>query len=297
MGCARNAPRDLPEDLALPLDSGAPWWYWLGARPSIDFVNTLRERWRRRSRRSSRPTTSRLWLQRAELTDRPDARPASRARRGARAARGDRRVRVRRRRRRARPRDAVTLIDDWLVHAGDRPQLRARGRRAAARRARRRRLAAPRARARSRSTPRRCSGRPAERARMRICASDTCSARFYDRSPAGRRRWCSMQPCGNAAKARRHRARRRELTRVTRDRCAIAGSSSPSGASGRWSPARCGRGCRRSARVPRRVRPDARRGRLRLRGARARHDGRARPVGRARRPHRRAAGARRRPRC
>ena len=50
-------------------------------------------------------------------------------------------------------------------------------------------------------------GTPAERARIRICASGTCSARFYDRSPAGRRRWCSMQACGNVEKARRHRAR------------------------------------------------------------------------------------------
>jgi len=50
-------------------------------------------------------------------------------------------------------------------------------------------------------------GLPEERARVRICASETCSARFYDRSPAGRRRWCSMALCGNAAKARRHRAR------------------------------------------------------------------------------------------
>jgi predicted RNA-binding Zn ribbon-like protein len=45
-----------------------------------------------------------------------------------------------------------------------------------------------------------------ERARVRICGSETCSARFYDRSPAGRRRWCSMQACGNVEKARRHRA-------------------------------------------------------------------------------------------
>jgi predicted RNA-binding Zn ribbon-like protein len=48
-----------------------------------------------------------------------------------------------------------------------------------------------------------------ERERIRICASETCSARFYDRSPAGVRRWCSMRACGNEAKARRHRARRR----------------------------------------------------------------------------------------
>jgi predicted RNA-binding Zn ribbon-like protein len=52
-------------------------------------------------------------------------------------------------------------------------------------------------------------GDPAERARVRVCASETCSARFYDRSPAGKRRWCSMRTCGNEAKARRHRARAR----------------------------------------------------------------------------------------
>jgi predicted RNA-binding Zn ribbon-like protein len=45
-----------------------------------------------------------------------------------------------------------------------------------------------------------------ERARVRICAGG-CGIRFYDRSPAARRRWCSMQRCGNTAKARRFRAR------------------------------------------------------------------------------------------
>lgn len=45
-----------------------------------------------------------------------------------------------------------------------------------------------------------------QRARVRICAGG-CGIRFYDRSPAGRRRWCSMQRCGNTAKARRFRAR------------------------------------------------------------------------------------------
>jgi predicted RNA-binding Zn ribbon-like protein len=49
-----------------------------------------------------------------------------------------------------------------------------------------------------------------ERGRLRICASETCSARFFDRSPAGQRRWCSMRTCGNEAKARRHRARLRD---------------------------------------------------------------------------------------
>ena len=52
-------------------------------------------------------------------------------------------------------------------------------------------------------------GIESERARVRICGSDTCSARFYDRSPAGARRWCSMALCGNQNKARRFRERAR----------------------------------------------------------------------------------------
>ena len=48
-----------------------------------------------------------------------------------------------------------------------------------------------------------------QRERARICASDTCSARFYDRSPTAARTWCSMRGCGNVAKARRHRDRSR----------------------------------------------------------------------------------------
>jgi predicted RNA-binding Zn ribbon-like protein len=56
-------------------------------------------------------------------------------------------------------------------------------------------------------------GTPDQRARIRVCGSDTCSARFYDRSPAARRRWCSMRSCGNQAKARRHRERLREVGR------------------------------------------------------------------------------------
>jgi predicted RNA-binding Zn ribbon-like protein len=58
-------------------------------------------------------------------------------------------------------------------------------------------------------------GSEGERGRIRVCASDTCSARFYDRSPAGGRRWCSMQACGNLDKVRRHRARhQRETTEI-----------------------------------------------------------------------------------
>jgi predicted RNA-binding Zn ribbon-like protein len=45
--------------------------------------------------------------------------------------------------------------------------------------------------------------------RVRVCADDTCRWIFYDASPTGRRRWCSMASCGNRAKAARHRARKK----------------------------------------------------------------------------------------
>lgn len=105
------------------------------------------------------------------------------------------------------PAAAVTLVDDWLVFAGVRPQL-VLGADGAP-------LLTERAAA---DSPRRALGMVAldaaemlgsaqQRARIRICASETCSGRFFDRSPAGRRRWCSMRTCGNEAKVRRHRER------------------------------------------------------------------------------------------
>jgi predicted RNA-binding Zn ribbon-like protein len=48
--------------------------------------------------------------------------------------------------------------------------------------------------------------------RLRICANDECRWVFEDASRAGRRRWCDMATCGNQAKVRRFRARRRQGT-------------------------------------------------------------------------------------
>jgi predicted RNA-binding Zn ribbon-like protein len=44
--------------------------------------------------------------------------------------------------------------------------------------------------------------------RIRICAADNCGLLFVDASRPGKRRWCSMERCGNRAKIRTHRARR-----------------------------------------------------------------------------------------
>jgi len=44
----------------------------------------------------------------------------------------------------------------------------------------------------------------AEVARLRHCSNDKCLWLFLDDSKNGSRRWCSMQACGNRAKAHRH---------------------------------------------------------------------------------------------
>ncbi|KUL78627.1 MULTISPECIES: CGNR zinc finger domain-containing protein [unclassified Streptomyces] len=44
-------------------------------------------------------------------------------------------------------------------------------------------------------------------ARLKACEAADCHWAYYDRSPAGRGRWCSMQVCGSRAKMRRYRAK------------------------------------------------------------------------------------------
>jgi predicted RNA-binding Zn ribbon-like protein len=182
-------------------------WQWYGGRPSLDLVNTVRERWAGGVETLHEPGDLAAWLVAAGLAGDlmlvpravvQEARELRDAIDAAVQALVDG-VPV--------PGAAVTLVDDWLVHAGTRPQLGVvaglpvLGERVPA------------------DSPRRALGMvaldaamllgdPAQRARLRICASETCGARFYDRSPAARRRWCSMTTCGNVAKARRHRARR-----------------------------------------------------------------------------------------
>jgi predicted RNA-binding Zn ribbon-like protein len=44
-------------------------------------------------------------------------------------------------------------------------------------------------------------------ARIRNCAAPECSLMFIDHSRPGRRRWCSMERCGNKSKTSRYRQR------------------------------------------------------------------------------------------
>jgi predicted RNA-binding Zn ribbon-like protein len=52
-----------------------------------------------------------------------------------------------------------------------------------------------------------------QRSLVRECESDTCSWLFIDKTRNHSRRWCDMGDCGNRAKARRFRERRRRAAR------------------------------------------------------------------------------------
>jgi predicted RNA-binding Zn ribbon-like protein len=190
-----------------PLERGAPYWYWLGGRPALDLVNTRRERWRRNVECLTSDREAAEWLVAAKLLPAPAAPRRGLAREaielreaidaGVRAVVAGQRV----------DGTALRLINEWLVLVESCPALvvGADGRPLLAER-----TTAPSARRALGLVALDAAhmlGRAEERARVRICGSETCSARFYDRSPAARRRWCSMQACGNVEKARRHRAK------------------------------------------------------------------------------------------
>jgi predicted RNA-binding Zn ribbon-like protein len=50
--------------------------------------------------------------------------------------------------------------------------------------------------------------------RLKVCALDTCQWAFYDKSKNRSGHWCSMAECGNRAKARTFRERRRASTKT-----------------------------------------------------------------------------------
>ena len=201
--------RDLPEEFALPLASGAEWWYWLGGRPALDLVNTLRERWRRRVETLVTPDDLGLWLVRAQLLPAPERVTPARlcdARELREAIDACVQAAVARA---AAPPAAVAVIDQWLAHAAAQVRLDLAGDGTPVLGERAPADAVRRALGAVALDAAHMLGTHEEAARIRVCASETCSARFYDRSPAGRRRWCSMALCGNEAKARRHRERLR----------------------------------------------------------------------------------------
>jgi predicted RNA-binding Zn ribbon-like protein len=173
--------------------------------PALEFVATLAGRRREPLDRLATPGDLSRWLELAGLADGAGCtagqlREARRLReaiyRLVEAARAGR-----------RPAAAdVDLVNRWARRPTPSPQLDAR-----LRLRRRGPGPCPAALARlARSAVELVSG--PELHRIRNCADPGCSLMFIDRSRPGRRRWCSMQRCGNRAKTARYRAHRRKAS-------------------------------------------------------------------------------------
>lgn len=181
-------------------------FHFKSGRPSIDFVTTVGERWRRSFERLREPADLGRWFVEAGVLSEPPAvsekllgearvlreaiyRTAKLAGEGVPA-----------------PAD-LAEINRWAVRPALAPQLDPR-------------LElrweaedpAPAALATlARDAVDLISGPLASR--VKECASDDCALLFVDLSRPGRRRWCSMDGCGNRAKTSSYRRRRKEASR------------------------------------------------------------------------------------
>ena len=202
-------------------------WVWYGGRPSLDFVNTLRNRgaglrdaghgdrtaWDRTAGDGEaeylrEPADLSAWLAEAGLITPPAAIGRSLVDgdilAGALALREAvntavtatvAAVSV--------PDRAVRCVNDWIAAGPHRPALRLEAGMPV--------LRAPRAARTPRGALALIAVDAAEllgtglRERLRICPGPGCRGRFLDDSPAARRRWCSMAVCGNRSKAAVHR--------------------------------------------------------------------------------------------
>ncbi|GAB3401996.1 CGNR zinc finger domain-containing protein [Flindersiella endophytica] len=186
-------------------------WVWDGGRPSLDLINTLRDRKQKPYDMLREPADLATWLTSAGLlaTKPPEVTPAELA--GARQLREviDAAIQAVVYDRPPKPKD-VELINDWARHVptprlevGDDAKLRKR----------------------QSPDPLEALARVAVDAiellvsddvrLVRVCGSGTCGLRFLDRSRARNRQWCSMARCGNREKARLHYARTKSLGSAT----------------------------------------------------------------------------------
>jgi predicted RNA-binding Zn ribbon-like protein len=197
-------------------------WVWYGGRPSLDFVNTRRNRGAglRDAGGGDRTATDgeaeylrepadlAAWLSEAGLIDPPAAAgwslvdegilTGALALREAISAAVTATVAVV-----SVPDRAVRCVNEWIAAEPRRPALRLEAGVPV--------LRAARARSTAQGALALIAVDAADllgtglRERLRICPGPGCRGRFLDDSPAGRRRWCSMAVCGNRSKAAAHR--------------------------------------------------------------------------------------------
>ncbi|WP_394825401.1 CGNR zinc finger domain-containing protein [Pendulispora albinea] len=181
-------------------------WIWDGGRPSIDLLNTLRDRKLVPRELLVEPSDLAEWLVTAGLVQAP---PEVTARHVTRA----------RALREAIDRLALAVPDGPIDAAdvamlNDAAKVRASAPELAVGKNGRLEVRAPResdpvAVALGRIAADAVDLVTSEGATFRVCASDTCGLRFEDRSPARNRQWCSMKRCGNREKARQHYLRQK----------------------------------------------------------------------------------------
>ena len=175
-------------------------FHFLGGRPSLDFVATQGERWRRNFERLREPDDLGRWAVEAGLLAEPP--PVTAADLAAAQELREAIYRTAKLAGEGRPAAAdVQLINDWATRPSLQPQLAFDGRDAA-----QCGDASALLSTLARDAIDLVTGPFAHR--VRECGSDTCALLFVDTSRPGRRRWCSMEGCGNRAKTKDYRKRK-----------------------------------------------------------------------------------------
>lgn len=181
-------------------------FHFEGGRDCLDFVATVGERWRRSFERLREPGDLERWLLDVGLLN---ARPVVTGRQLAQArVLREAIYRVTKLAGRGRPLAAdVDEINRWAALPPLAPRLDPAGREVTT-------VADPPVEAALATLARDAidlvTGPYA--GRVRECAADDCALLFVDTSRPGRRRWCSMEACGNKAKTAAYRRRHREET-------------------------------------------------------------------------------------
>jgi predicted RNA-binding Zn ribbon-like protein len=195
-------------NLIYGLPPGELRFLFLAGRPCLDLAATVGERWRRSFERLRTPEDLGRWLIEAGLAGPGEPPAVSRAELEAARALRDAIYRAAKLAGRgALDPDDLAQINRWAGAPAPVPQLDA-GRRVSwvAERPVQAALASL-----ARDAIDLLSGPLATR--VRECAAEDCALLFVDTSRPGRRRWCSMEGCGNRAKTAGYR--RRRATRTT----------------------------------------------------------------------------------
>jgi predicted RNA-binding Zn ribbon-like protein len=184
------------------MKQSAPRWVWYGGRPSLDLVNTRRDRDGSGVEYLREPADLADWLRAAGHGDLAvDAGALAQARElreaidaGVQAAVAGQPF----------PAPALEILNRWLAATPViPPQLSLSGSVAVLRPPEILRTVAQVLGDIARDAAELLG--TSQRSRLRICPGPGCAGRFADESPAGRRRWCSMAVCGNRSKASTHR--------------------------------------------------------------------------------------------